>query len=180
MASITLVSGNKNKLKEILSIAPSNLKIEMKSIDLDEIQSLDLRKIVEDKVRRAYDIVKGPVIVEDVSAGLDGLSGLPGPFCKFFEITLGAEILLKLAGIAGSNDITIECLASYYDGEKMLFGHGKIHGKAVEARGKNGFGFDPVVLPDGYRQTMGEMQPDNKLEMSHRGQAIRELFAQLS
>jgi len=60
-------------------------------IDLDELQSLDLRVIVEHKVRQAYEKVGGPVLVEDVSLEFLALGRIPGPFIKFFEQEIGLE-----------------------------------------------------------------------------------------
>ncbi|MGI0134510.1 MAG: non-canonical purine NTP pyrophosphatase, partial [Candidatus Micrarchaeaceae archaeon] len=94
---ITLITGNPGKLKELQALAPNRLSITSRSLDLPEIQSLDVREVVEDKVRRAYEQIRTPVIVEDVSTGLDGLQGLPGPFFKFFERTLGKRTLLILS-----------------------------------------------------------------------------------
>jgi inosine triphosphate pyrophosphatase len=179
MKTITLVTGNPNKLKELKAIAPAGLALASKEIDLPEIQSLDLRKIVEAKVKAAYEIVQGPVIIEDVSAGLDDFGGLPGPFYKFFREKLGDIILVKLASIAGSNKVTVQCLAAYYDGEILLTGHGVIHGVVVEPRGQNGFGFDPVIRPDGQSRTMAEMSAEEKNTISHRGRAFRDLIKQL-
>jgi len=65
-------------------------------VDLDEIQSLDLEAIAVDKAKRAYEKVGKPVLVEDVSAGLDSMGGLPGPFIKYFEVTLGMDALYQL------------------------------------------------------------------------------------
>jgi non-canonical purine NTP pyrophosphatase (RdgB/HAM1 family) len=148
------------------------------ALDLPEIQSLDLHEIVEDKVRRAYDVIQAPVIVEDVSAGLDALQGLPGPFFKFFEKTLGRRTLLLLSKEAQPR-VTITCIAAYYDGTTMVFGEGYIKGHAEEPRGTNGFGFDFTVVPDGETRTMAEMTPEEKNAISHRGQAMRNLLAQL-
>jgi inosine triphosphate pyrophosphatase len=175
---ITLVTGNPNKLKELQAIVPASLDIRAREIDLPEIQSLDLHEIVEDKVKKAFAIVKSPVIIEDVSAGLDDLAGLPGPFYKFFRQELGDTILVKLSKIA-SDKITIRCLAAYYDGTKLLFGEGVIKGTVVEPRGKNGFGFDPIIVPAGESRTMAEMTSEEKHAISHRGQAFRNLLEQL-
>lgn len=178
MPVITLVTGNPDKLRELKAIAPAGLEFTTHSVDLAEIQSLDLNEIVEDKVKRAYEVIKGPVIVEDVSAGLDDLAGLPGPFYKFFQEKLGDTILVKLASIS-SDKVTIRCLAAYYDGKTILFGEGVIHGKVVEPRGENGFGFDPVVVPEGDHRTMAELLPEEKNKISHRGQAFANLFKQM-
>ncbi len=175
---ITVVTGNPNKMKEIKVLAPPDMEFSAREIDLDEIQSLDLQKIVEDKVKRAYEIVKSAVIIEDVSAGLDDLAGLPGPFYKFFRKELGDTILVKLAKIS-SDKVTIRCLAAYYDGSNLIVGEGLIRGKVVEPRGTNGFGFDPVVIPDGQTRTMAEMTPEEKRKISHRGKAYHNLFEQI-
>ena len=179
MRRVTLVTGNPNKLKELQAIAPASLELSSQEIDLPEIQSLDLREIIEDKVKRAFDIVNGPVIVEDVSAGLDDLGGLPGPFYKFFREKLGDSILFKLASISKSNRVTVRCTAAYYDGINLLFGNGVIQGVVVEPRGENGFGFDPVIMPDGEARTMAEMLPEEKNKISHRGRAFRDLLRQI-
>jgi len=49
----------------------------------------------------------------------------------------------------------------------------------VEPRGKNGFGFDPVVVPEGETRTMAEMSAEEKNALSHRGKAFRALLEQL-
>lgn len=178
MRTIKLVTGNKNKLAEWEKVLPDDIAMESVDIDLPEIQSLDLRAIVEDKVKKAYEIVGEPVIVEDVSAGLDDLAGLPGPFYKFFREQLGDIILTRLSEIS-TNKVTIRCLTAYYDGKTMLFGDGVIHGVVVQPRGENGFGFDPVVVIDGETKTMAEMTPGQKNKISHRSKAILALVEQL-
>lgn len=176
--AITLVTGNPSKLKELQALAPAGLTITARKLDLPEIQSLDVHEVVEDKVRRAYAQIKGPVIVEDVSAALDELQGLPGPFFKFFEKALGKRALLILAKSAEPR-ATIRCVAAYYDGDVMLFGEGIITGRVVEPRGERGFGFDFTVVPDGETRTMAELTMEEKNAISHRGQAMRHLLAQL-
>lgn len=178
MRTITLVTGNANKLRELQALAPPEMEFAAQSIDLPEIQSLDVREIVEDKVRRAYAAAQCPVIVEDVSTGLDALHGLPGPFFKFFEKTLGKRALLLLAPEPEPR-VTIRCVATYYDGVRMLYGEGVIRGHAVEPRGIHGFGFDFTVVPDGETRTMAEMTMEEKNTISHRAQAFRALLAQL-
>lgn len=180
MRTITLVTGNQGKLHEYEALLPKETDITfvIHKLDLPEIQSLDLEAIVRDKLLRAFEILHTPVIVEDVSAGLDRLDGLPGPFFKFFEQKLGKHALLTLAKAPGE-DVTILCTTGYYDGESMLFGVGEIHGVVVEPRGEGGFGFDPVVVPDGESRTMAEMSFEDKNQISHRSLAVTSLLRQL-
>lgn len=83
MQPITFITGNQKKADYLAKYL--GFPVEHKKIDLDEIQSLDLAEIIEHKVKQAYEIVKTPVIVEDVSLEFSALGRLPGPFIKFFE-----------------------------------------------------------------------------------------------
>lgn len=176
---ITLVTGNQGKLNEWKRFMPSGFTVTSEDIDLDEIQSLNSEDIVADKAKRAYEVVKGPVIVEDVSAGLEKLHGLPGPFIKFFIKVLGEDALMKLAEAEGDK-ATVSCIVAYYDGKTMLTLTGSVDGTVVQPRGENGFGFDKVFVPNGTNKTYGEMTPEEKDAVSHRSKAIRMLAAELA
>lgn len=180
MKEITLVTGNPGKLHELQAIAPTNMHFSVKDVDLDEIQvaPADHQRLVEDKVKKAFELVKGPVIVEDVSVGFDGYDDLPGPSYKFFRGARGDATLLDFAKIGGDK-VTIRCIAGYYAGKQIVYGEGEIHGTVVEARGQNGFGFDPYIVPEGETRTMAEMTMEEKNSFSHRGQAFRSLLEQI-
>jgi inosine triphosphate pyrophosphatase len=143
-------------------------------VDLAEIQSLNLETIISDKVKRAYEALKTAVIVEDVSAGLDNLGGLPGPFIKFFEKQLGRDALYQLAP-AKNSPVTVRCAVAYYDGTTLLTATSEIHGTAVASRGEHGFGFDQNFQPAGSMKTYGELDPVEKDTISHRAEAIVKL-----
>ncbi len=180
MKTITLVTGNPGKLKEWQAILPANsdIKFVMQELDLPEIQSMDLQAIVEDKLSRAYDVLKVPVVVDDVSIGLDGMANLPGPFFKFYEKALGPTALLQLAKKPGEA-ATIICTIGYYDGKQKIYAVGKVHVSVVEPMGGNGFGFDQVVVPEGQTRTFAEMSPAEKNAISHRQMAIKEMLSKL-
>jgi inosine/xanthosine triphosphate pyrophosphatase family protein len=78
MNYITLVTGNPHKLAELREVFPPTIELKSMKLDLDEIQTLDLHEIVRHKLHQAYEIVNSPVIIEDVSAELGALNGLPG------------------------------------------------------------------------------------------------------
>jgi XTP/dITP diphosphohydrolase len=49
-----------------------------------------------------------------------------------------------------------------------------MHGEVIdEKRGEKGFGYDPIFIPEGYTQTLGELEQSIKAEISHRGKALR-------
>jgi XTP/dITP diphosphohydrolase len=61
------------------------------------------------------------------------------------------------------------------DGEEHVV-EGVLRGSlTTEPRGKNGFGYDPIFVPEGYTQTTAEMSPEEKNAISHRGVAFRAL-----
>lgn len=175
---ITLVTGNENKLREWQAIMPASIELMSVDVDLTEIQSDNPEVIVADKLRRAYDHVGVPVIVEDVDAGLDKLNGLPGPFIKFFNEKLGKDALYKLAGDEGE-PATVACTAGYYDGEKMIIVRGEVRGTVVAPRGDS-FGFDIVFVPEGETLTYAEMSSEKKNSLSHRQKAIQMLVEKIS
>ncbi len=162
---IYFITGNLNKLAELQAILPGRITVDHKALHLAEIQSMDPHEIVSHKLREAYAAVKSPVLVEDVSAGLDSLKGLPGPFIKFFEEQLGSDALYQLA----PNDrVTITCTMGYYDGETEIIVDGVVHGTTVKPRGDNGFGFDNCIILDGQTKTSAELTPEQKNAVSHR------------
>lgn len=177
MNEILLVTGNAHKLGEWQRMMPSGLTLNSIDIDLDELQSDDSVEIVVDKVKRAYDVAQKPVIVEDVSAGLEKWNGLPGPFVKFFLKKLGQDALYQIAGREGEN-ATVSCVAAYYDGENLIHARGDVEGTIVAPRGES-FGFDVTFVPNGYHQTYAEMEKSVKDSLSHRSIAIARLLEQL-
>lgn len=86
MKSITFITGNQKKVEYMRKLLM--MPIEHIRLDLDEIQSLDLREVVEHKVRQAYDIIRKPVIVDDVSFEFCILGRIPGTFVKHFVAEL--------------------------------------------------------------------------------------------
>jgi inosine triphosphate pyrophosphatase len=178
MVSFTLVTGNEHKLSEYKRLLPKDVDFSNVSVDLEEIQSFDSKAIVEHKVRQAFAMLNKPVIVEDVSAGLHALNGLPGPFIKFFEQRLGKDALYQL--VAGDASATVSCTIGYYDGSKLLFFEGKVDGMIVPAIGDNGFGFDFCFKPNGQQKTFAQMEPAAKDSLSHRHLAVQELLKKLA
>ena len=174
---IHVITGNENKVRELKQVFPTGLDISMAKLELDEIQSLDTKQIIRHKLNEAYQTVKEPVIVEDVSAELECLNGLPGPFIKYFEQQLGRGALYKLS-YEGAK-VKIRCTMGYYDGKTVLIAEAVENGTITAPRGGDGFGFDFVFVPQGYGQTYSEMNIESKNNISHRRLAANELVLQL-
>ena len=131
--------------------------IEHLSLELDEIQSMDLFEIVEHKVRQAYEKVKKPVLVEDISLEFEALGGLPGPFIKFFMSQMTLERICKLLK-GDSRKATAKCVLGYFDGTSLKMFGGSLMGEISNApTGDKGFGWDKIFIPSSYETTRALM-----------------------
>ncbi len=174
--NITFVTGSSAKAREAEKIL--NIPLGIKSIDLDEIQELDLEKIALHKVNQAYDIVKMPVIVDDVSVEIDAWKGFPGPLIKWVlkPENDSAKLLLKLLEGEVNRKAKVKLAIGFHDGKVPRIFYGEVDGViAEEIRGENGFGWDPVFIPNGETQTYAQMSADYKNSLSHRRKALDKL-----
>ncbi|MCA9486304.1 non-canonical purine NTP pyrophosphatase [Candidatus Woesearchaeota archaeon] len=177
--TLTLVTGNENKRREFEMLL-YNFQVEMKALDLEEVQSLDTEYIAKEKAKKAYSLLQKPVIVEDVSAHLDALEGLPGPFIKYFEKKLGDTALLRLLGEEKNRAAFIRCTCVYFDGESLLVSVAEMKGHiSREKRGEDGWGFDVCFIPEGQEKTLAEMGREEKINIFPRSLALHHLSDRL-
>ena len=96
-----------------------------------------------------------------------------------------AKLLRALEGVPterrGAFFICVLVLLQHADDPAPLIAEGRWHGRVLEAeRGGSGFGYDPLFLPDGHTHSAAELEPALKNRLSHRGQALARLHAQLA
>lgn len=177
MKQITLVTGNPNKLAELQEIFPADVSLRIEELKIPELQEEEHEPhgIILDKVRQAYELVGGPVIVEDVSAELAAYGGFPGPYIKSAERRIGKHALWKLVQGQDDKRATIRCTMAYFDGADPIIVEGAVSGTIVEPRGDHGWGFDFCFMQDGETRTNAELQPGEKNGMSHRYLAVKAL-----
>ncbi len=168
---IIFLTGNKDKLAEAKLIIP---EVEGREIDLPEIQEIDPKKIIENKLMEAARHLEDNLIVEDTSLYFLGLNGLPGPLIKWFMKTIDNDGLVKMAKIFG-NDAEARTWIGYLENGKIEFFEGVVRGKIVESRGENGFGWDAIFQPEGCEKTFAQMTMKEKNELSMRKMAFQKL-----
>lgn len=162
---VVFITGNQNKADYLAKYL--KFPLAHQKVDLDELQSLDLKEIVEHKVKQAYEIVKKPVLVEDVSFEYQALGRLPGPFIKFFVEELDPETMCRLVDDMERSAVG-RCMFGYYDGETLEFFEGELRGTIAEhPAGENGFGWDRIFIPEGYNVTRAELD-DTEYEKLYR------------
>ena len=170
--TIYFVTGNKSKLREIESIL--ELKLEHIDLDLDEIQAVEVKKVVEHKTRQAFKKIKKPVLTEDTGLYFEEWGGLPGALVKWFDKTLGYKKICQLLGT--NRQAQAQTVIGYFDGKRYKDFVGEIKGSiAQNPRGKYGFGWDPIFIPQGYKKTFAQMTLKEKNKISMRKIAAAKL-----
>ena len=178
MSGFVLVSGNRGKIAEARRMAGADL--EAVELDLPEIQSLDLLEVLAAKGEEAWRLLGRPLVVEEAGLELAALNGFPGPFVRWMLEAVGAEGLAKTAAALGDPRATTRCALLYKDASRTVIAEGITEGTLVlPPRGPNGFGWDPVFLPEGESRTFGELAGEEKDAVSHRGRAWRALLGKL-
>lgn len=152
---ITFITGNPKKAEYLEKYL--GFPVLHKKLDLDELQSLDLREVVEHKVRQAYTKIWTPVLVEDVSLEFKALGRLPGTFIKFFITEIPYENICRLLDNRDRRAIA-RCGYGYYDGDHFEYFSGMLHWTISEHPGKeNGFGWDRIFIPEWYAAIRSEL-----------------------
>lgn len=123
-----------------------------------------------------------PALADDSGLSVDALGGEPGIHSARWagvnkDFTTAMETIINKADDAdfGNRAAHFVCALSlaWPDGHVEHF-EGKVFGDLIwPMRGKEGFGYDPIFMPEGYEITFGEMDPAKKQEMSHRANAFQ-------
>ena len=183
-ADVIFASSNMNKFFEAQTIqAEFGIKPIHYLLDLLEIQDDSLSKIAEQKSVYAYNETRkmksfapkpSAVIVEDDGLFIDSLSGFPGPFSSYAFKTLGNDGILKLVG--NNRSAQFRAVIAYCDSNETpdanvkLF-ESSIAGTISENIQGNGWGYEPIFIPENQTKTYAELADKNKL--SHRYEALK-------
>jgi XTP/dITP diphosphohydrolase len=200
---IVLASSNPGKIAEYQSFlkeASVSLVSHPDSIDVQEDKHTFYENALIKSRHAAQNESEGVVVLaddsgfclssvhwEDVDVEVEGAQGaFPGVYTKRFAKALNPSIDYRLASEWISNQFNLP-IPSYFEcsiavskrqGDlilSMLF-RGQIHGQCVNYReGLNGFGFDPVFVPEGHEKTFSQMTNEEKSAISHRGIAMQAL-----
>ena len=179
MDSITFITGNPGKASLLRGYL--DFPVIHQSIDLIEIQSLDLSTIVEYKAKEAYKQVRSPVLVEDTSLRFLALGKLPGPLIKWFLTELGTHGLCRLLDNYTDRSALAEVQFGLYDGQSFQAFSGAVEGSIAHTpQGSRGFGWDAIFIPSGFLKTWAEMTDEEARETSMRMIALKKLEVYLT
>ena len=134
-------------------------------------------------------LVGGLVLGDDSGLEVDALGGAPGVLSRRFagphatDAENNARLIEEMTGVpAAKRGAQFVCVLALARGGKMLAQfRGEARGIILESpRGAGGFGYDPLFLAPGSNQTFAAFSPEEKLQRSHRGQALRAMLEWLA
>ena len=182
---IVLASGNRGKLREFKEMLSDDL---ISASDL--IEDFDVEESADSfagnamiKAKALYDkLGKGYIVISDDSGITVPLLGdEPGIYSARYagDGATDKDNLMKL--VNRLNEAGVESTPAYYTAAIAIVSdraeyvvHGWMHGRVVtEPRGDKGFGYDPVFIPEGFENTLGELDSEIKSEISHRAKALQ-------
>ena len=195
---LVIATRNANKLREIRSVLGLSESQVKSSFDFPQIPD-----VVEDKdtlegnaIKKAMTIASATgcwALADDSGLEVDALGGAPGVYsaryagehCSYMDNC--NKLLFELDGKTNrrARFRTVLALVNLVGEVRTL--EGAMDGVITTSmRGSDGFGYDPVFIPEGYELTYAELDPDEKNRISHRGRALQaaieqwgSLFAQL-
>jgi len=154
--------------------------LERLDLDLPEPQALSSADVVEAKAREAHRRLQRPVLVEDSGLALHAWGGFPGALVKWLERSAGVAAIPRMLEGFADRRATASCAIAYCDGPELVVAGGSVEGTiAPEPRGKAGFGWDVIFIPEGDRRTFAEMSGEEKDRVSHRRRAWEALAGKL-
>lgn len=184
MKSIILASNNKDKVKEVKEILKGYDIISMKEagidVDIEEIgTTFEENALI--KARAIMKLTGQITMADDSGLEIDYLNKAPGVYsARFMGHDTSYDIknkalIQKLEGVKGSDRsgrFVCAIAVCFPDGREIVK-RGTMEGLiAEEIKGDNGFGYDPIVYLPEYGKTSGELAPEEKNKISHRGKAL--------
>lgn len=189
MKKVMVATKNRNKVKEMQAILADALELVALPDEAPEVVE-DGSTFCENALKKAREYSSYshlPTIAEDSGLEVDALEGAPGIYsARFAEKFAGRDasdesnnrlLLEKLSGLPDSKrKARFVCFMAYKDGEVEKIFEGEVRGTVGhEPAGTSGFGYDPLFIPEGYKQSFGQLPEDVKNGISHRFHAVSRL-----
>ncbi len=175
--TIYFLTSNEHKFMEAQEIFErQGIKLKWLRGRYAEVQADSLEEVAAEALKS---IKHKNVFIEDSGLFITALRGFPGVYSSYVHKTLGNEGILKLLRGEKNRSASFKSVAGFKGGRVKLF-KGEVKGFiSTKARGNQGFGYDPIFVPLGYRETFAENYK-LKNEISHRKKALEKLVEYIS
>ncbi|MFC2175290.1 RdgB/HAM1 family non-canonical purine NTP pyrophosphatase [archaeon] len=170
------VTGNPGKFVEAAKLIPG---LKQSNAHPPEIQADSLEEVAVFSIKHAFKELGEPCFVEDAGLFIEALNGFPGVYSKPVWERIGLTGVLKLLEGAEGRSAVFRAVIAYHNGGEIQTFKGECKGTISETiRGEQGFGFDPIFVPEGREKTFAE-DFAYKQEVSHRAMALKGFLANL-
>lgn len=151
MHSLIFATGNAEKFDIARAVCePLGIALERRSLEIDAIQGEDSEVIIRDKARKAFEIVKQPLVVNDISWEIPALNGFPGPYMKSVAHWFSADDFLNLMHPFKDRSIILVQLLAYQDEKTQRVFYTEHVGTFLQdSRGNYGISLQKVVAMPG-------------------------------
>lgn len=157
----------------------SGLQLDWIEKEYEEIQADRTEDVSRNSCEKLSSSVEGDFFLEDTGIFIDALKGFPGVYSSYVQKTIGNEGIIRLVENVerGANFKTV---VTARVGGVITQYTGVLKGEIIsEERGDEGFGYDPIFIPEGEVKTLAEMTVDEKNMISHRFRAVKQLISDL-
>lgn len=187
---IVFASNNAHKLEEVRSKLPAHFKVlslkeVLGEVDIPETgTTLDANAAI--KARYVFERTGKNCFADDTGLEIAALNGEPGVYSARYageDCSFQDNMNKVLRNLEGAEDRTAKfrtVICLILDGEEHFF-EGQVDGQMLtEEHGDEGFGYDPIFRPSGFKESFAQMSLAQKNEISHRGRAVQKLVDFLS
>lgn len=183
--NLVFATHNQNKLTEVAKMFPSHIELlSLSQIDFNkDIPETELT--LKGNAQLKVDAIRETGVLncfsDDSGLFVNALNGEPGVFSarysgKRHSDTNNDLLLQNMQNIKSRSAYYQSVFCLFFKGQHYFF-EGRLNGKiAHETKGSNGFGYDPIFIPDGYTSTLGELSELIKLKLSHRTKALNKMI----
>jgi len=184
-STLVFATNNQGKLKELSAMLPH--------LEIQSLQEIGYTKEIPEpfetfqenaltKAKTVFDFCGLPVLSDDSGLCVEALGGAPGVHSAYYGGEHGnakkniQKLLNELKPFADRSAyfISLICLVAK---EETHYFEGRCEGEISKVwKGHQGFGYDPVFIPEGYEKSFAEMELNEKNKISHRGKALSKLL----
>ena len=191
MRNLVFATGNSHKLQEVQGLFKEGFALScLKDVNITEEIPETADNLVDNALQKAWYVYKKcgiPCFADDTGLEVEALNGAPGVYSARYageQKNSKLNMLLLLKNMTGkeNRNARFRTIIAYIDenAQEHIF-EGEIRGKIIEnMAGENGFGYDPIFVPEGYDKTFAQLSSEIKNTISHRARAMEKFLSYIN
>lgn len=191
MRNLVFATGNSHKLQEVQSLFKEGFALScLKDVNITEEIPETADNLVDNALQKAWYVYNKcgiPCFADDTGLEVEALNGAPGVYSARYageqkDSKLNMLLLLKNMTGKENRNARFRTIIAYIDenAQEHIF-EGEIRGQIIEnMAGENGFGYDPIFVPEGYDKTFAQLSSETKNKISHRARAMEKFLSYIN